>query len=124
MFVDLSMGSFSVSLKLSDSRFFAGEVSLLFPSLSALCVVSLVLSIVGMYMQTISRYTCEASLIVVGAVCCVLATAAIMMDMPVKKQSEPAFVPPPKHSAGNLIVSTKSRFTERDLNDTYVDAMQ
>ena len=84
------------------------------------------LGIVGMYMQTKSRYTCEASLIVVGVVCCVVATAAIMMDTPVKKQSgaEPAYVPPPKHSAGNLIVSTKSRFTERDLNDTYVDAMQ
>ena len=99
---------------------------LLFPSLSALCVVSLMLGIVGMYMQTKSRYTCEASLIVVGVVCCVVATAALMKDMPVKKQSgaEPAYVPPPKHSARNLIVSTKSRFTERDLNDTYVDAMQ
>ena len=116
------MGSFSVSLKLSDSRYFAGEVSLLFPSLSALCVVSLVL---GIYMQTKSRYTCEASLIVVGVVCCVVVTAAIMMDMPVKKQSgEPAYVPPPKHSVGNLIVSTKSRFTERVLFDTYVDTMQ
>ena len=112
------MGSFSVSLKLSDSRFFGGEVSLLFPSLSALCVVSLVLGIVGMYMQTKSRYTCEASLIVVGVVCCVVAS--------VKKQTgaEPAYVPPPQHSAGNLIVSTTSRFTERDSNDTYVDAMQ
>ena len=54
-----------------------------------------------------------------------------MMAMPVKKQSgaEPAYVPPPKHSAGNLVVSMESRFTERDLNtlgrirDTYVDAM-
>ena len=122
--VDLSMGSLSVSLKLSDSRFFAGEVSVLFPSLSALCVVPHVLGIVGMFMQTKSRYTCEASLIVVGVVCCVVAIAALMIDMPVKKQSgaESAYVPPPKHSAGNLIVPTKSSFTERDLKDTYVDA--
>ena len=83
-------------------------------------------------MHTKSRYTCGASLIVVGVVCCVVATAAVMTDMPVKKRSgaELAYVPPPKHSAGNLVVSMESRFTERDLNtpgpigDTYVDAMQ
>jgi len=134
--VNKSLNTSSVSLKLSDSTIFAGEVSLFFPSLSALFVVFLVLGTVGlsagMYMQTKSRYACGASLIVVGVVCCVVATAAIMADMSVKKQSgaEPAYVPPPKHSAGNLVVSMESRFTERELNtpgpirDTYVDAMQ
>ena len=55
-----------------------------------------------MYMQTKPGYTCGAYLIVVGVVCCVVATGVIMMDMPVKKRSgtEPPFVPPPKHSAG------------------------
>ena len=83
-------------------------------------------------MHTKSRYTCGASLIDVGVVCYVVATGVVMMDRPVKKRSgtEPPFVPPPKHSAGNLVVSMVSRFTERDLNtpgpirDTYVDTMQ
>ena len=82
-----------------------------------------------MYMQTKSRYTYGASLIVVGVVCCVVATGVIMMDMPVKKRSETElpFVLPPKRSAENLVVSMGSRFTERDLNtpgpirDTYVE---
>ena len=55
-----------------------------------------------------------------------------MMDRPVKKQSgaEPPFVSPPKHSAGNLVVSISSRFTELDLStpgpirDTCLDTMQ
>ena len=59
-----------------------------------------------MYMETKSRYTCGASLIDVGVVCCVVATGAIVMDRPVKKRSgiEPPFVPPPKHSEGKIVV--------------------
>ena len=83
-------------------------------------------------METKSRYTCGASLIDVGVVCCVVAIGAIMVDGPVKKRSgtEPPFVPPPKRSEGNLVVSMVSHLTELDLNtpgpirDTYVDTMQ
>ena len=51
-------------------------------------------------MQTKSWYTCGASLIDVGVVCCVVATGVIMMDRAVKKRSgtEPPFVPPSMHS--------------------------
>ena len=41
-----------------------------------------------------------------------------MMDRPVKKRSglKSPFVPPPKHSKGNLVVIMESHLTELDLN--------